>query len=440
LFDKACVFEAGITMSRRRYAALTDLPDGKFIGYEIWKRDPSPRYIKMLLMVLTIAGLLCMIFSSSIVITLMGMDGTWDGDHGYIPGRSSLLDLMAIILRLSNSTVQTIILVPYGIFGLLIVADIALKADQNELQKNKTTLTWPWPASWKTDNFDCYHEMFAEPTRWGRILRRPGNTLSNVNYLLASLCVLASSLADTSCAFCMADILFAIMLFFLAIFSTIWHASNAPWSQYDDIWSMDCCILYLLIRYCCLGGCIALTTYRRMDTRKAADLAGSVCLMVYCAVIVGLGKMQGGMYRKRFLHGGCPFSGRARLLGKGDLWGQGQHDCHISTVCAFAILPVVYIGIPTAIQVLLVDSVGSVTAANWVVCTLATGWMYRLWDKWVLDGCIFISVISASNINPKWLCTFGAAVFSPTAVLHFFTGLTLLVGYMHCRSVEELAG
>ena len=375
--------------------------------------------------------------SSRIVLALTKLDDKWDKRHGFAPGGSIPLDLIAVSLGISTATVSTLCCLSYGLFGLLMAADFLLGWTTNPSNKPKNT--YPWPASWKTNNTVCYHDMFSEPSRLGCVLRRPGNTLSNVNYLLSSLCVLASIGEGTPSAFWIADGLFVIMLLLLAVFSTIWHASNAPWSQYDDIWSMDCCILYLLIRHCCMGGCKILMTHGITESEKAKDVAGSVCLLVYTILVIGLGKLYGKLRSQGYLHNTCPFSGRARLLGKGNLWGQGQRDCFVSTICEFAILPVIYTGIPTLIQVFLLDSVGSVTAANCVVRTLAIGWTYRLCDRWVLDGCYFMTMFSPLSGKPKWLCSVGAAIFSPTAVLHFVTGVTLLAGYAHCRSVEEEA-
>eukprot|EP00581_Thalassiosira_minuscula_P001736 CAMPEP_0183743586 /NCGR_PEP_ID=MMETSP0737-20130205/65293_1 /TAXON_ID=385413 /ORGANISM="Thalassiosira miniscula, Strain CCMP1093" /LENGTH=432 /DNA_ID=CAMNT_0025979209 /DNA_START=714 /DNA_END=2012 /DNA_ORIENTATION=- len=427
-------------MCKGGYASPVDLPIGKFIGYEIWKRDPSPPWRKLLCVAVTAGLVFYSLFSPYLVIRWTGIDDGWDRAHGY--DNDSFFDLVAITLGISVATAQTICSLSYGVYALLMVADILLGGGDNDnSKKDKTKITsirtHPWPVSWKTDNTVCYHEMFSEPTRWGRILRRPGNTLSNANYLLSSICVLVSTFTGKPSVFWTADALFGVMLLILTVSSNIWHASNAPWSQYPDIWSMDCCILYLLVRYCSLCGYKALVTYGGMELALAEQSAGTACLLVFLGILFGLGKLHTTLYRNRYLHGCCLFSGRARLLGKGDVWGQGQIDCHVSTICAFAALPVVYTGIPIAIQVLLIDSFGSVAAANWVVRTLAVGWTYRLWDRWCFDGCLFMRWFSPLEGKQSLTSTVGSAIFSPTAVLHIFTGFTLLAGYMHCRSVED---
>jgi hypothetical protein len=409
-------------------------PNGQFLGFEIWHRDPSSYFNKLLWIVLTLSGLLYMVYSVHIVTSLMGLKGDWDDHHGLVTTNHiflfSFLDLVAVTLELSRSNVLGIFGISFGVYGLLIVADILVGGNENiNLSCSKT---YPWPSSWKVENTICYNEMFCEPTRWGRFLRRPGNTLSNVTYLLSSLSVL---MASPKSVFWMSDILFGLMLLILSVFSTLWHASNAPWSQYVDIWSMDCCILYLIVRYGCLGGQRVLVTVIGLDPIISQRLAGLVCLLIFGLVVLWLGILHWKRYQRRWLHGGCPFSARARLLGRGNVRGEGQEDCHISTVCLFASLPVLYTGIPTIIQVYLIGSVGSTTAAIWVFRTLVFGWTYRLCERWLLDGCNLMNFFTDHGQTSR-IHILGASVVSPTAVLHFSTGLTLLTGYMHCRSVE----
>ena len=105
---------------------------------------------------------------------------------------------------------------------------------------------------WRTENTQCYDEMFCEPTR-ASLVRRPGNTYSNVFYLFGALAVLLSTLsadcvARRSNAFRVADAMFGAMMLILALLSVTWHASNAPKSQYVDLWAMNSCIVYLIVR------------------------------------------------------------------------------------------------------------------------------------------------------------------------------------------------
>jgi hypothetical protein len=409
-------------------------PYGQFLGFEIWQRDPCSYLKKWLWIVLTVTGLFYMVYSVHIVKWLMGLKDDWDSQHRLAPTRHYFLfsfpDLVELTLELSRHTVLGIFGISFGVYGLLIVADNVLGESENfSLASSKT---YPWPSSWKTENIICYNEMFCEPTRLGRLLRRPGNTLSNVTYLLSSLFVLTSALKSV---FWMSDSLFGVMLLLLSVFSTLWHASNAPWTQYVDIWSMDCCILYLIVRYGCLGGQCVLVTVMGIDPSISQRLAGAVCFLIFGFVVILLGNMHWKRYQIRWLHGGCPFSARARLLGRDNIREEGQEDCHISTVCLFASLPVLYTGIPTIIQVCVIGSMGSTTAAMWVFRTLVVGWTYRLCERWALDGCPLMNFFK-NHVETNWMFILGVSIVSPTAVLHFFTGLTLLTGYMHCRSVE----
>ena len=61
--------------------------------------------------------------------------------------------------------------------------------------------------------------------------------------------------------FLVADTIFGVMLLILASLSVIWHASNAPKSQYIDLWSMDSCIAYLIIRCACQGVLVLLIAH-----------------------------------------------------------------------------------------------------------------------------------------------------------------------------------
>ncbi|KAL7533068.1 hypothetical protein ACHAWF_004326 [Thalassiosira exigua] len=415
------------------YPSLSDAPHGKFLGCLIWKNDPSSEAIKIFYACLTILGILYMVFHVFLMVNVFGMDGGWDEQHGFDNRNASAFpELISITLGLSPFTVYAIFGISLGSYGMLMAVDWLMGALVTPDKKR----TYPYPPSWRTDNDICYSEMFSEPTRWGRLLRRPGNTLSNGTYFFASICILSSGRS----IFWLADVLFGTMLFCLAVFSNLWHASNAPWSQYPDLWAMDSCIAYLNIRCVCLGGLILVQKMTVAKQQNAQQLAAVTCALVYSATIMGLAMHQWNIFQKGWLHGRCPFSARARLIGKGDVWGQGQQDCHVLTVCAFAALPLFYTALPTIIYLTLGHSMGSVAAANWTFWSLVFAWTYRMWDRWLLDGCIFIRWFAATppGKEPTVVRTIGSAGFSPTAVFHFFTGLTLLAGYMHSRSWEDV--
>jgi hypothetical protein len=419
------------------YFQASDLPFGQSIFPHIWNTDPNTVTFKASLIGLTLAGLFYMWFSSLIVPYFVNIDISWDVQRGITEDSiSAFPKLVSVTLGLPVVSVNTIILVSYGIYALFLVADVVKGTTSSNSNNGKFT-TYPWPAAWKTDNVICYNEMFSEPTRWGRLMRRPGNTLSNVNYLVASLCVICSCLGSHTTIFWISDIQFGIMLFILAVTSNIWHACNAPWSQYPDLWSMDSCILYLMIRSVCMLLLCVMIRFTTATRESAQTLAATACVLVYTLVIAAVGKTYWDLFQSGWLHGGCPLSGRVRLTGKGNLFGNGHQDCHISTLCAYAVLPVLYTSFPTLWQISLLTNVGSVAAATLTFRTLIIGWTYRLSERFVLDGCPFVNFFTTpAKKEATVFHTIGAAIVSPTAVLHFFTGITLLAGYMHTRSVE----
>lgn len=415
-------FSDASSQTKSRVVSPSSLPPfGKSLFPLIWRLDPNPNAIKSLLVVSTTVALCALLFLPSLFVIFTDMNGDWDDRHKV----DSIMSLMESTLGLSPAQTMFAFAITVFLFGGLMIADMIIGNDKNI-----------YPSSWETNNTTCYSEMFSEPTRLDRLVRRPGNTLSNATYLFGSLCILLSTPKDN--AFYVADFMFGVMLFILAISSTIWHGCNSPASQYPDLWSMDCCILYMIIRWACFGGMCFFLSYNKVFIRK---LAGWICAVGFMLAIYKVGRLQQRFFQKRWLHGSCPFSVRSRLVGKSDLFGQGHADIRVSTVCAYAALPVYFSVIPSAVQVLFVGSLGSSVAANLAFRTLVVGWTYRLVDRWTLDGCLVLNWITEQR--PKtWLgstCrTIGAAIFSPTAVLHAMTGITLLTGYMYARSVDSI--
>lgn len=424
------------------YPERSDLPPvGQSLCPIIWDRDPTPSHWKGLYFLVTVSGLTCLLFFANILRTLLpawGVD-SWDNAHSLAEGNDGLATLMQITLHLSPAQVHAIVWITVAYCLALVGGDTVLG-----WRKKSTTCTpknddvFPWPPSWETDNYLCYHDMFAEPTRFGRLLRRPANTLSNANFLLSSLAVACSLWGSNTTAatniFWLADAEFAVMLLLLAIFSTLWHASNAPWVQYLDIWSMDCCILYLIIRYVCLGGVCFLHEQSGLSLETAQLTGATSCFVLYTSVIVMLGHSQGNLFQQGYLHGNCHFSSRSRLMGVSNIFGKGHKDVSVGTVCAFAALPVFYLSIPILV-LSVIGKFGSVVASRYTFRSLVVGWTYRNFDRWMLDGNPLMNFWVDRKPSP-WR-TMGAGLFSATAQLHFWTGITLLAAYMHARSVED---
>ena len=91
-------------------------------------------------------------------------------------------------------------------------------------------------------------------------------------------------------------------------------------------------------------------------------------------------------------------------------------------------------------QVCGIGSIGSGVAAGMVTCSLTVGWSIRMFERFCLDGWLPMqwAVGNATGILPLWRVLLAAFV-SPTAVLHFSTGVTLLFGYAWMRAIEDAA-
>jgi hypothetical protein len=171
----------------------------------------------------------------------------------------------------------------------------------------------------------------------------------------------------------------------------------------------------------------------------ARKVAGGACVILDSALILTIGNnlYQTG-YRKGFLHGKCPFSARSRLLGTSNVRGRGQVDCSIRVLALYGAMPVVFLLPRAIVMISLLHSLGSVPAMKLATRTLVVGWTYRLTERWVLDCNVPMNYLV--NMKPSLVRTIGAAVFSPTAILHIWTGITLLAGYAHARSLDSQLG
>ena len=446
----------GKKTSTSNYPRLSELPPlGSSMLFAVWKLDPSSTGRKSLSLGLTLICLIGLWFATDIISWLFptSVDASWDERQGIISSLDSpskissgsgldvvtTLTLLPLLmekgLEISEEAVRYCFLITALIFVGMIVADAALGMIGNDSR-------CPWPKSW-SPNPKLYDEQFLEPARIQRLLKRPGSVLSNAPFLLGSLCVLAAvatSLTSTNYKnnhiLWLADLQFGLMLFALAASSCLWHGSNAPWTRYPDHLSMDCSILYLIVRSICLGVLAVLVNHCGVPPGVAKGLAGTACAGIYGRLVYSSYKQNLLKYQHRYLHGPtCPFSVRARLSGTSNMFGMGQKDFRISHVAFFAALPFLYTLIPILIQIFLLKTRGSVLAGNLCAQTLIVGWTYRLSERFALDGNVIMNYILRQQ--PSRLRTIGAAVFAPTASLHFFCGITLVAGYIQARSLES---
>ena len=282
---------------------------------------------------------------------------------------------------------------------------------------------------------DCYLEMFSEAGASGRdrraagyLVAAPGNTYSNALYYFTGIAVLVSTLAgpylggeaSSATPFWAPDALYGALVLTLAVFSTGWHATNRSFFHYPDLATMECSIAYLIIRVPC-----------------SAMQASNLCLALYCLAAAFIFRHKRGWHDARMLHYSCPFAARWRLFHNGN---NGNEDLGVTGVCLYAVLPVVYLALPFATQVFVMQNSGSVFAFKLAVSTLAVGWGYRMCERFCLDGNVLMNLAcqrTRDGIGPARAVA--AAIISPTAVLHWTTGLTLLFAYAGARTLEQKA-
>lgn len=418
-------------------------PNGKSLFRIIWQKDPTSSLCKTIFLTAILTGLAVTLFVPTIIVEFTDLDSNWDTDHGltvdaansgdYI--RTHWLEIMFRMVEetmgISSEVARTVLVITVGCYVTLIIGDCILAGKKRPHEV--------WPRHWDVGNRICYEAMFSEPTRLGKLLRRPGNTLSNFIYLYCAFCVLLSVLQMmvypvVENVFIVADGLFGIMLLILSIASTIWHGSNAPNSHYIDLWSMDCSIIFLPIRIVSLGfGCFLIQVLGT-NAITSKYVLGWMCAGIYVCVIFFHGRFYYRCWEKRWLHGDCPFSARARLSNRSDIFGKGHIPLSIAACCTVASLPIFVSALTLTVQYTLVGSTGSILAWNAFEFSFVIGWSYRLFERFCFDGCIPMNF--ACRQSPSSMRTVGVALLSPTAVLHFATGITVLMAYIHARSVE----
>ena len=260
-----------------------------------------------------------------------------------------------------------------------------------------------WPKWMNTQNSRCYIEMFSEPKRSGQWIGHFGNALSNSVYLFDAICVLSACSSSPMLA---GDAMFGATLLSLSIFSFVWHASNAPRSHYIDLLVMDQNIVYLQIRYFCIP--FALHFGERLN------------VILSLLFMARNGWIRCSNLKKKEFDDFCPFSGRNRLHHKRDI------DVH--GICLFLSMPIVFFVSP-CIVMLYMGSLGHIPSSTVTITSLSIGWSIRMFERFVLDGW------PPSN---RWKHNvLMAALVSPTAIFHVLTGMTLIAGYAHSRSLDK---
>ena len=203
---------------------------------------------------------------------------------------------------------------------------------------------------------------------------------------------------------------------------------------------MDSCIVYLLVRCLCLGVVYGLQHTRARDLLQElsvnSQLVGSFsCTLIFGWLVFGIGRAQVRNYQSgAYDTNGPPFSGRNRMHNQGK---KGNYDISTGGVCIFWAMPCMYMILPSLLH-FLCGSAGSVSAAVVLCATLALGWSIRMFERFALDGWWPMNFIKhhsqGSDYVKSWVVV--AALMSPTAWLHWHTGITLLFGYIRVRSMD----
>lgn len=403
---------------------------------DLSRHDPIPFPLQRIFACLVVLSYLPITFPLTMG-HLVGLDDSYFGFDKVAAPTSTLLPLMSVTTGLSQLQLYVCVSLTAAFFATLIWADMTA-----------AERPFRWPKAWETDNNTCYDDMFCEPSRKDRLIRRPGNTLSNFFYLLSAMVVLASTysraFSNEKTIFILSDATFGILMLILSISSTFWHGCNASWAHGVDLWSMEAVILYLPIRMMSLGAFVTLCKHS-WDPLMASNIASAVCMFVYLVHIVSNGSRWKKKYDNKFLHSHCPFAVRNRLPNSPHL-KTSMGPISLVEVYMFALMPVSH-NIPSWILAKKVyGTLGSICFVKILNISLALGWGYRMTERWAFDACRHIKLFSErmemAKKNEDHVKSFAwmslAAVLSPTAVLHYCTGITLAAAFCHARSVEMI--
>lgn len=210
-------------------------PYWKCLYGEVFRQDPTPTLLKHAYFIVYILLHLPVIFAETFGKFLFhfpdsyfSFDETFLSDHRDANLLWRILKLICLTTGLSYTSIFVSFTLTAAVFTVLIWTDAKTKLRP-----------FPWPEVWETDNNACYNDMFCEPTRQNRLIRRPGNTLSNFVYLQLGFMILMSTLSHglprgnnldeppMIYGLLLSDFIFGVMLIILSVSSIIWHSCNA---------------------------------------------------------------------------------------------------------------------------------------------------------------------------------------------------------------------
>lgn len=441
-------------------------PYWKCLFGEVFRQDITHPLIKHAYFLIYILLHLPVIFPETFGKLLFGFpDSYFTFDETFLPDQNNgnalvvFLQLIRLTTGLSYVSIFICFSVTIAIISVLLWTDATTKLRP-----------FPWPESWETDNNACYHDMFCEPTREKRLIRRPGNALSNFLYLFWAFVILGSTISHAFrvhgskelpliYGLLMSDFIFGVMLLILSVTSIIWHSCNAMWSHAVDLWSMEAVIIYLTFRVIALTIFVVISKFTEGVVIESF-VSSVVCLAMFLGHIYNNAISWYGKHSSRFWQDLCPFAVRNRLpdspymIERRNRTNQPNGVVTYSPkvekviglleIYTFALLPV-FSNIFSWISIKMTfHTVGSTVLVRILNRSLVFGWTYRLFERWGLDGCwpvqfCDIKIKESKDTRNKMhvaLWTAAAALFSPTSALHFWTGVTLIAAFCHSRSVE----
>jgi len=398
------------------------LPHGQSLVPALFEASSLPIVVHVLQLALTTGLLLFLPFSVSVYAKFWGLDNTWDTQHKV---NYSMAGLANSLVSVGIESWRECLIITIAAFLILLIADI---------------VGVKWPKNLEVSG--CYFEMFCEPCRESRLVRHLGNTYSNVFYLFGGLCVVVSASQGTDLTpFWLSDALFGVCLVTLSFASIGWHSCSYSKFQYVDLILMDACIFYLIVR---LAFMIA---FFSMQGHAWVGMVPWSCAAFYVLVIylIMLGRpslkyLWGiGPYDQK-----CPFSGRSQLSKKAITMTDGV---------LFLLAPVLYTCIVPPMACYLMGTTGSYIALSLTKTSLMICWVIRMFERFLFDGYLPMNVILGKSTFKKnddngklnsddtyaystaqfW----GAAIVSPTAVLHWCTSVTLIAGFVWVRSLDQ---
>ncbi|KAL3792863.1 hypothetical protein HJC23_004788 [Cyclotella cryptica] len=433
-------------------------PYWKCLFHEAFRQDTTPSVLKHAYLLISIVAHLPVLFPESFGRWIFRFpDSYFSFDETFLPHGNfdntfvRFLKLISLTIGLSYTSMFVCLSITVAAYTTLIWNDATTSLHP-----------FPWPKSWETNNDACYNDMFCEPSRKDCLVRRPGNALSNFLYFLLALMILMSTV---SCGLArnvdselphiygllVSDFIFGVMLLILAVSSTVWHSCNAMWSHAVDLWSMEAVIIYLTFRMIALGVYVILFKWTESHN-FASFFSSALCFAMFIGHIYDNACRWYNKHLSRFWENMCPFAVRNRLPNSPYILSIANDREKTQLLKPIGLLEIyLYALLPVSSNVLnwiliktTFHTVGSSLLVRTLNRSLVFGWTYRLFERWGLDGCRHVlycerKIDEAKEIGDNRLLAFwtvAAAVLSPTASLHFWTGVTVIAAFCHSRSTE----